>query len=453
MKVENILKQLREENCKKVKLGVTDLDGILRGKVVSFEKFVSALESGFGFCSVIFGWDCNDTCYEGVDIDFTGWHSGYPDTPAVIDPKTFRRIPWEKGRTPFFLADFRNKAGDALEICPRSLLKKIKSDAAGLGLKALFSQEFEWFNFKEEPNALADRNFDSPNPLTRGMFGYSILRSTQNQSFFEDLYDHMFDFDVCVEGIHTETGPGVYEVAIRYQDILEAADRAVLFKNSAKEIGSLHGIMPTFMAKYDNKLPGCSGHIHQSLWKDGKNIFHDESSNSKMSSEMESYIAGLLLCLPELLPMYAPTVNSYKRLVEGMWAPTTLTWGIDNRTTAVRAIPGGDKSSRIELRVPGSDVNPYLAMAAALASGLYGIKNKLKLETPQTMGNGYIDKKNGSLPSSLQDATAKMEQSVLAKELLGEQFVKHFTQSRRFEWQQFMNSVTDWELKRYFEVI
>jgi glutamine synthetase len=168
---------------------------------------------------------------------------------------------------------------------------------------------------------------------------------------------------------------------------------------------------------------------------------------------MESYIAGQLYCLPYILPMFAPTVNSYKRLVEGAWAPTTLTWAVDNRTTALRALPGGEKSARLETRVVGSDSNPYLAIAACLASGLYGVRKKLKLDTPGTIGNGYANKTNGILPSNLWQATQSMKNSDLAKELFGEAFVAHFTATREWEWRQFSKVVTDWELKRYLEII
>jgi glutamine synthetase len=168
---------------------------------------------------------------------------------------------------------------------------------------------------------------------------------------------------------------------------------------------------------------------------------------------MESYIAGQLYCLPHILPMFAPTVNSYKRLTEGAWAPTTITWAIDNRTTALRVLPAGAVSTRLETRVVGSDSNPYLAMAGCLAAGLYGIKNKLKLKNAATVGNGYADKKNGVLPKNLWESAQAMKQSAVAKELFGEAFVQHFTGTREWEWRQFSKVVTDWELKRYFEII
>jgi glutamine synthetase len=287
------------------------------------------------------------------------------------------------------------------------------------------------------------------------MFGYSILRSTLRNDFFTDLFSLLTKFNVPIEGLHTETGPGVYEAAIRYGETLETADRAVLFKTSAKEIGYRHGILPTFMAKISENLPGCSGHVHQSLWdkKGTKNLFHDEKGKDNMSALMQSYIAGQLHCLPHILPMVAPTVNSYKRLVEGAWAPTTLTWAIDNRTVALRALPGGSKSCRLETRVVGSDTNPYLAIAACIAAGLYGIKNNLKLKQPATKGNGYRDESNGRFACNLSEATAIMAQSKIANELFGETFVKHFTQTREWEWRQYSKAVTDWEIRRYLEII
>jgi glutamine synthetase len=441
---ERITEEVKTSANPKVKVAITDIDGILRGKYLHKDKFLGSLEGGFGFCNVVFGWDSGDVAYEGME--YTGWHTGYPDAMARLDPQTFRKVPWDED-VPFFLGDFD------LDICPRNLLKKVKSRAEQAGFHANFGQEFEWFNFRETPEALHAKNFSDPTPLTPGMFGYSLLRMSRNSDYLNDLYDLMFQFGVPLEGLHTETGPGVLEAAILYADILESADRAVLFKSGAKEIGLKYGIMPTFMAKISEKLPGCSGHLHQSL-SDGKaNLFFDEKGRNKMSPLMESYLAGLLYCMPEILPLYAPTINSYKRLVEGAWAPTTLTWGIDNRTVAIRALPGGSKSTRIELRVVGSDANPYLAHAASLASGLYGIQKGLKLTVPATEGNGYRNTSNGVLPPNLWEATARFKNSEIAKELFGETFVKHFAGTREWEWRQHAKAVTDWEYKRYFEII
>jgi glutamine synthetase len=410
------------------------------------------VDSNFGFCDVVFGWDAGDVAYD--NSQYTGWHTGYPDAKATIDLSTFRKIPWEDD-VPFFLGEFIDHKDDALYVCPRQVLKQVIGRAEKEGYKPYFSQEFEWFNFAETPQSAEAKGFRNLQPLTPGMFGYSILRSTLRTDYFTALFEWLKKFDVPVEGLHTETGPGVYEVALRYADILTAADQAVLFKTAVKEIAYKHGIIATFMAKISENLPGCSGHVHQSLWdaKSTKNLFYNERDKNKMSELMKSYIAGQLLCLPHILPMVAPTINSYKRLVEGAWAPTTVTWGIDNRTVALRALPAGSKSTRLETRVVGSDTNPYLAMAACLAAGLYGIKHKLKLNQPATLGNGYRDGSNGRFPKNLLEATTIMRDSAIAKELFGEKFVQHFTQTREWEWRQFSRVVTDWETKRYFEII
>ena len=452
LSTDKVLQQLAEQNTDKVKLAVTDIDGILRGKMISYEKFVSIVEKGFGFCNVVFGWDSGDVAYD--NSEYTGWHSGYPDATAVIDLNTFRQIPWDND-TPFFLADFRDSKGNDLAVCPRSLLKKIIQQAGDKGYTPYFSQEFEWFNLIDNTEQLYEGKFRDTKPITEGMFGYSLHRAAQKNSYFNDLFDLLKKFGVPIEGLHTETGPGVYEAAITYSEILEAADRAVLFKSGTKQIAHNHGVIATFMAKFNESLPGCSGHVHQSLWNTEKkqNLFYDKNKATGISSLMESYMAGQLACLPFILPMFAPTVNSYKRLVEGAWAPTTLTWAIDNRTTALRALPASSSSTRLETRVVGSDSNPYLAMAACLAAGLYGINNKLKLKTPATAGNGYADKKNGTLPKNLWEATQAMKTSPIAKELFGAAFVEHFTATREWEWRQFSKVVTDWELKRYLEII
>lgn len=449
MNHQQIIEYVNAHPSGKVKLAIADIDGVLRGKYISKQKFMSVIEGELGFCDVVFGWDMADVCYDNTN--FTGWHSGYPDAKAKLDLSTFRKIPWEND-VPFFLGEFIE---DAAEVCPRTLLKKVIQNAENEGFKPFFSQEFEWFNFEETPATIHQKGFQNLTPLTPGMFGYSLLRSSLRNDFMTNLFEQLTKFDIPVEGLHTETGPGVYEAAIAYSDILQAADRAILFKTSVKEIASKLGIMATFMAKINENLPGCSGHVHQSLWDTElkKNLFYDEKSTTYISNLMESYMAGQLFCLPYILPMIAPTINSYKRLVEGAWAPTTLTWGVDNRTVALRALPLGKKSCRLETRVVGSDTNPYLALAACLAAGLYGIRKNLKLNQPATVGNGYRDISNGVLPRSLDEATRAMQNSDVAKELFGEKFVEHFTQTRDWEWRQHAKAVTDWELKRYFEIV
>ena len=446
----NVLDELRKSGAEKVKVAVTDIDGILRGKYLHKDKFFSAADGGLGFCNVVFGWDSGDVCYD--NSAYTGWHSGYPDAMAQVDLGTMRRVPWD-GDIPFFLADFVDAEGAPLGVCPRQLLKGVVARAEKAGFTAKCGLEFEWFNFQETPQSLAAKGHTNPTPLTPGMFGYSLVRMAQNRPFFTALMDELRVFGIPIEGLHTETGPGVFEAALQFSDALEAADRGVLFKTAAKEIGQRFGIMPTFMAKWNSQLPGCSGHTHQSLWSGGKNVFYDEKDPLKMSKTFKSYMAGLLRCLPEILPFFAPTVNSYKRLVDGYWAPTKVTWGVDNRTVALRVIPGSAKATRVEVRVPGSDINPYLAIAAALAAGLYGIEKELPLTAAPVKGSAYHAEGAERLPRTLQEATQRLSDSKIAHEILGETFVDHFVRTRVWEWRQFQDAVTDWELRRYFEVI
>ncbi|MBS1530386.1 MAG: glutamine synthetase [Bacteroidetes bacterium] len=452
MDKQQIVSYLKDNDIHKIKFAFADIDGVLRGKIISTEKFLDGLQDGYGFCDVVFGWDSSDTVYDKVEL--TGWHTGYPDRPARVDLSTFRVIPWQDN-IPFFIADFSKTDSTSLAACSRSLLKKVAAECEALGFHPEFAQEFEWFNFRETTQTLNDKSYRDIQTLTPGMFGYSILRTSQQSGYYYDLFNLLQQFNVPLEGLHTETGPGVYEAAIAHDKVLAAADKAVLFKNAVKEIANLHGITASFMAKWNERLPGCSGHLHQSLWdkNKSKNLFHAIDSEHNMSDLMKHYLAGQLHCLPYILPMYAPTVNSYKRLVEGAWAPTTITWGIDNRTTAFRILHPSEKHTRLETRIPGSDSNPYLAMAAALASGLYGIRHKLPLNIKPTTGNGYQDKSNGVLASDLHEATIVMRDSTIGTELFGADFVEHFTQTRLWEWKQYSKAVTDWELKRYFEIV
>lgn len=448
---QDILQYIQNAPSNKVKFAITDIDGILRGKIITRSKFLKAIDHSIGFCNVVFGWDMNDACYDNTRV--TGWHTGYPDAMATIDLNSFRKIPWSEDMS-FFLGDF-SQSPDIGPICPRTLLRNIRQQSLDLGFIPKFSKEFEWFNFSETPQTLKEKNYSKPTPLTPGMFGYSVLRSSQNDEYFNDLFDLLHQFEVPIEGIHTETGDGVYEACIEADDILEAADRAILFKTGVKEIASRYGIMASFMAKWNNDLPGCSGHIHQSLWdkSETKNLFYDESGTFTMSKLMKHYVAGQLYCLPYILPMYAPTVNSYKRYVAGSWSSTTVSWGIENRTTALRVVNHDEGSMRLETRVPGADANPYLSMAASLAAGLYGIKHKLSLPSEPTKGNEYESTASPKLPKTLKEATDAMRRSGIAKELFGEIFTDHFIRTREWEWDQFTKRVTDWELKRYFEII
>ena len=438
---------LQKHNIKRVKLGAFDIDSTLRGKYVSIEKFLSAAQSGLGFCDVIFGWDIGDVLYDNAK--FTGWHTGYPDANCRIALDTFRLIPWEPG-TAFFLLDFVAKDGKPLAIAPRQVLQRVVHRAEELGYTPYFSAEYEFFFFRETPESLRAKNFRNLTPLTPGMFGYSVLRASGNAELVVELIDQLTAFNCTPEGFHTETGPGVYEAAIAVDEAVGAADKAALFKTAVKEIAARHNLIPTFMAKWNPDLPGSSGHLHQSLSDAGKhkNLFHGEDGG--MSALMKHYIAGLVANLPELAALICPTINSYKRTVPGAWAPVNATWGIDNRTTAIRAIPGSSKSTRVELRLAGADINPYLGMAASLAAGLDGIERKLELPSPTV--NAYAGG-GAPLPRTLAAATKLFRESKAARSWLGDDFVEHYAGTREWEVRQFEKSVTDWELARYFESV
>ncbi len=448
------IQSLRQSGVRKVKVAVSDIDGILRGKYLHIDKFLGATEpypaGGFGFCDVVLGWDMMDSTYDNTTA--TGWQHGFPDALARLDLATARRVPWDDG-VPFFLGEFVNADGTAHAQCPRQTLKRVLRRAEKMGFQVMTGMEFEWFNFLETPQTWAAKKGINPEPLTPGMFGYSLLRVNQNRSFFNAIMDQMLAFGVPVEGLHTETGPGVYEAAIGFSEALEQADRAILFKTGTKEIGAGFGIMPSFMAKPNQHLPGCSGHIHQSL-SDGKsNLFYDAKSPRKMSKLFESYLAGQVACMMEFAPMIWPTINSYKRLVDGFWAPVKPTWGMDNRTASFRVIAGSAKATRLETRCPGADVNPYLAMAAVIAAGLDGVEKGLKLSTPPITGTNLGAENIPRAPRTLIETTRNFQQSAIARDWLGDGFVDHFAATRDWEWRQWLDGVTDWEMKRYFEII
>ena len=449
--VEDIIRHLSDLGHQKVKVAVTDIDGVLRGKYIHIDKFISASEKGFGFCNVIFGWDSSDQCY--MNSKYTGWHTGYPDAEARIDLKTLRFIPWDD-KTPFFLADFQNAKGEPLEICPRQILKKVIGLMQSMGFSAKVGVEFEWFNFKETPESVREKNYKKLVPLSPGMFGYSVLRSSLNHEFFKNLMESMHSFNVPLEGLHTETGPGVLEGAIMNCDPLTAADRGTLFKTGVKEIGSKLGILASFMPRWNTDLAGCGGHLHMSLLDDkGASVFADTTARHKMSALFQSFLAGQIQYIPELLALFAPTVNSFKRLVEGYWAPTRATWGLDNRTCAFRVINSHASATRVEVRVGGSDINPYLAIAAALGAGLMGVKKQLRLDQAPIVGNGYQDSKAAPFARNLLGAAEGLRKSEIACELFGENFVEHFANTRTWEWDLSQRAVNDWELQRYLEII
>ena len=451
MDAKQLREAFREKGITKVKVGGFDIDGVLRGKFVALEKFWSMIDSGFGFCDVIFGWDMADVLYDNANV--TGWHTGYPDIHATIDLSTFRVIPWEPG-TAAFLVDFVTKDGKPHPACPRSLLKAMVGKANAAGYRPLFGAEFEFFMFRETPQSLAQKRFRDLESLTPGMFGYSWVREGQNSELCHAILDEMGAFDIPIEALHTETGPGVYEVAIRYDDALQMADKAALFKTGMKQLCARRGVMPTFMAKWNAELPGSSGHLHQSLWSGDQktNLFHDDSRPNQLSDLARHYMGGQLALMPELTALYSPTVNSYKRYVPGVWAPMTATWGVENRTCALRVIPGG-KATRLEYRQTAADMNPYVAIATALGAGLHGIEKRIDPGSEAAGDASAVPEPSRRVPRTLREAVTRLDASQSARAILGAPFIDHYVRTRDWEARQYERAVTEWELKRYLETV
>ncbi|MBY4677648.1 glutamine synthetase family protein [Marinobacterium arenosum] len=443
---------VEERGLKYVKVGLHDIDGIMRGKYMSREKFFSSLDSGFAFCDVVLGWDSNDQLYENTDVKYTGWHTGYPDAPVRVLPHSCRDIPFEPGML-LFLCEFD---GEAAKLCPRNLLSRVLQKADDMGFSAKAAFEYEFFLFNETPDSIREKGFRNLKPITPGFFGYSVLRGSTHAELYHSLLELGEQMDFPIEGLHTETGPGVLEAAIEVDNAADAADKAALFKTFTKVWAQRNDMMATFMAKWSNDYPGQSGHIHMSLYnKDGSgSVFYDPDQPYNMSKQQRHFIAGQQKLMPQFLVMMAQTVNSYSRLIPGFWAPTDATWGVENRTTALRVIPGSAKSQRVEFRLGSADANPYITLAASLAAGLYGIEHEMEPEA-QVKGNAYDQQHPQSLalPQTLFDASTALRQSEVARELFGNEFVEHYAATREWEGREFRKHITDWELERYFEII
>ncbi|KAI0062310.1 glutamine synthetase/guanido kinase [Artomyces pyxidatus] len=468
------LKELLANDIK-VKVAGFDVDGVLRGKFMSKEKFLSAASSdGFGFCSVIFGWDLHDAVYSR-ELLISNAANGYRDLLASIDLSTYRRIPWEND-VPFFLVSFLDPDTKVpISVDPRGVLKKAVERAENSGWQCYAGVEFEYFQFKETPQSLTEKKFTGLQPLTPGMHGYSLLRTQLNNDYFHDIFDEGARFDVALEGHHTETGPGVFETALAYTTALRMADNALLFKYMTKSIGMKYGIVPSFMAKPWGNLPGCSGHIHVSLRdQNGHNAFavtpaelnggregaaYDELKY--ISQTAEYFLAGVLDGLTDILPTLVPTINGYKRLVggEAFWAPNAVTYGYDSRAASVRVISPPSvppAATRFEIRVPGADMNAFFALSAIFSLGIRGIEKKLPLPTAPISHFTLEDKKAGKitmLPQSLEAATQRMMRpDSKAREVLGDDFVDHFGGTREHEIKLWNEAVTTWEVERYLEL-
>ena len=440
-------------------LGLADIDGVLRGKFVSAGKLRSLRANDGGFCDCVFGWDMDDALYEGASEGAaTGWHSGFPDARYRLVGGTERALP-DDG-TPYFVGEFASDSGGDHPLCPRTLLRRVLARAGARGLSARAGLEYELFVFKETPASAREKGFRNLEPVTPGNFGYSVLRAAAGAEVFEALMRYCADFRMPIEGLHCETGPGVWEAALEAAEGLEAADRATLFKTFSKAFFQRRGLMATFMAKWSMDYPGQSGHYHFSLLDaHGGNVFAGAEGGVRLADAARWALGGLCEYVPEFLAMLAPTVNSYTRLVQGAWAPTASTWGVDNRTAAFRFVPvrGNDASGqRIECRVGGADANPYLVSAATLGAALLGIEQQL--EPPAAVAGNAYDVEDDlpaarRFPPTLREAAGRFSASAPARELFGEAFVEHFARSRLWEARQGERHVNSWQLARYFEIV
>jgi glutamine synthetase len=446
-----VAKLIEENKVRTVRIGGADLDGVYRGKRVSAETFLSGLEHGFPQCDVVFGWDIADEVIG--TLPFSNWESGFGDVIMRADLSTFAIVPWEEGCASV-VCDFYTEAGDPLELAPRTVLQRVLREALAAGYTAKMAAELEVRFFHETQASLQEKAFDDLTPLNPGLNCYSIHHASIDEPFIGQICRMLDAYGIKVEAYNREHGAGMYEINIRYAEALRAADQTMLYKSATKELAGLSGASATFMAKFRDDVDGCGGHLHQSLWTaDGdRSAFHDESGDHHMSQTLRHYLAGVLATLPDFMLMYAPNVNSYKRFVPLTWAPTNATWGIENRTAAVRLIGGGPGAIRLENRIPGADMNPYLAFAASLAGGLHGIENKLEPPAP-VKGSAYSDTEAPGLPLSLPEALDRFRSSPLPCGYFGDAFVDQYVAFKEWEVEKHRRAVSDWERRRYFEMV
>jgi len=447
--IEDAREIIEERELSHIKVGLFDTDGVMRGKYMSKDKFLSSLDKGFGFCDVVLGWDVRDQLYDNAK--YTGWHTGYPDATVRIIPDSCRELPLENGGL-LFLAEF---VGDAEAICPRGVLRRVLKQAKALGLQIEVGFEYEFFVFNETPESIREKRYQSLKPMAPSEFGYSVIRNSVESQSYLNLLNLCEVMDFPIEGLHEETGPGVMEAALAHDDALDAADKAALFKTFTKVAMQKEGKMATFMARWSPDYPGQSGHIHLSVQDlSGAPLFYDENKPDNISETMRYFYAGQQKLMPDFLAMIAPTINSYRRLVPGFWAPTEASVGLDNRTCAIRLIPGSENSQRIEYRIGAADANPYIILAAVIASGLWGIENRAEPE-PLVEGSAYDQRFPDylQLPYTLWDAAQRLKKSPIARHYFGDAFVDHFSATREWEEREFRKHISDWELDRYFEII
>ena len=423
-----------------VVVAFTDMQGRLMGKRLHGEFFVEeAAEHGIEGCDYLLALEMEMDPVPGYAL--ASWDQGYGDFRLAPDFGTLRRIPWLEG-TALVLADVLNHDGSDVNPSPRQVLKAQVERAEDLGYTPMFGSELEFFLLKESYEEAHAKHYRDLTPSVPYILDYHILAATYDEPLIRQIRNGMHGAGIRVETSKGEAWPGQHEINFRYSDAVAMADNHVIYKNGAKEIAHLNGCSVTFMAKPDHTWIGSSCHIHSSLWRDGKNAFEGESDVFKQ------YLAGQISVLKELAVFVAPTINSYKRFAAGSWAPTTLAWGHDNRTCGFRIV-GQGQALRPETRIPGGDVNPYLAFAALIAAGLHGIENALELPPPLE-GNAY-ESDAERFPHSLREAIAALEKGSVARQALGDEVVDHYLNYARTEQRLFDEVVTCYERERMFE--
>jgi glutamine synthetase len=424
-------------------LAFADMQGRLVGKRVAARLFrEDVAEHGAEACNYLLAVDVENNTVGGYDI--SSWETGYGDMVLVPDFATLRLVPWLPGSA-LVMADLRSPDAAPVVVSPREILKRQIARLAEKGLVPFVGTELEFIVFDDSFRSAWAKGYRELTPASDYNIDYALLASTRMEPLLRDIRLGMEGAGMYCEGVKGECNFGQQEIAFRYAEALATCDNHTIYKNGAKEIADQHGKSLTFMAKY-NEREGNSCHIHLSVrGTDGSPVMADGKGMSKL---MEHWIAGLLHTMREMTLFFAPNINSYKRYVEGSFAPTAVAWGMDNRTCALRVV-GHGQGLRVENRVPGGDVNPYLAVAAIIAGGLYGIENELELE-PMFTGNAYVSDKP-RVPSTLRDAADLFAASEVAKAAFGPEVVAHYLNNARIEQKTYDAAITDWERVRGFE--
>ncbi|KAA3662826.1 MAG: glutamine synthetase [Calditrichaeota bacterium] len=430
----------------------TDLYGRFMGKRFDAEFFISsAAKHGAHACDYLLTVDMEMNPVPGYK--FANWERGYGDFKLVPDFKTLRIASW-LDKSALVLCDVVNeKNEEKVPVAPRSILRRQIERAESLAYSANAGSELEYFSFEDSFKSAAENGYAGLKPFGWYIEDYHMLQGSRTEPLHGAVRKHLKYSGIPVEASKGEWGVGQHEINLRYSDILTMADRHSIYKQCLKEVAEQQGLSVTFMAKVAEDQAGSSCHLHVSLWQEGENIFPGNNSlgDLQVSDEFRWFLGGWMAHVPELMVFYAPTVNSYKRYQAASWAPTRLAWSHDNRTAGFRIV-GSGKSLRIECRIPGADCNPYLAFAAALASGLDGIEKKI--DPPELFGGDvYAAEHIEEVPNTLNQAVELFDTSDFARSAFGDEVVDHYAHFFRIEQNSFDNAVTDWERKRYFEQI